>query len=381
LNLLEVYGSFFPERGGVQRHIYDLCECLTGRGHKAIVLAWEPPRPHFDMINRTLIHRVRIPHVFHRARYPTIFYLSLQVSHLVRKYDIDVIHAHDYLPGLASALTRNFVHKPVVVTFHLPIWSTTYRTPRYLSPVSPFERVLKERFILHVNVMICVSKFTYHETRKLGFPSSKLKVIYNWVPDLSENKASDVEDFLKKFDLSGRLFILSVGRLTSQKGFFMLIRALRLLIDKGYNLDLVIVGSGRDREKLMKYSMALDVYDRFHLLSHLSDQDLASLYQGCFAFALSSRLEGLPLTVLEAMSFGKPIVATRVGGIPEVVEDGGNGILVDRKSDSLASGIGTLLSNPRLRNSFAERSREIVRNFSKQNCYDTVDLLETVSED
>lgn len=381
MNILEISASFLPKQGGVQRHIYDLCECLTKRGHKPVVLAWKPSKPAFEMITKTAVHRIRIPRLLPIARYNLVFYLSLQIAHLVHKYDIDVIHAHDYLPGVASSLAGFFLRKPVVATFHLPIWRTTYHIRRYLSPVYFFEKILEQFFISYVTVIICVSKFTCQETLKLGFPSSKLKVIYNWTTHLLKYEPCDIENILKKFNLNRRPFILSVGRLVDKhKGFSMLIRALQLLIHKGFDIDLVIVGDGPDREMLMRHSLKLGVEDRVHLLSHVSDSDLGCLYEGCYVFALSSYLEGLPLTLLEAMNFGKPVVATEVGGIPEVVEPEKNGILVDLDSDSVASAIERLLLNPSLKDAFSKRSREIAKKkFSIHNCYATVNLLEKAS--
>lgn len=381
MQVLEVYKSFLPQRGGVERHIYDLCTCLTNRGHKPVVLVWRPPKPPFELIDKTAVHRIRIPRLLPIARYNLVFYLSLQIAFLARKYDIDVIHAHDYLPGVASSLAGFFLRKPVVVTFHLPIWRTTYHIRRYLSPVYFFEKILERFFISYVAVIICVSKFTCQETLKLGFPRSKLKVIYNWTTHLLKYEPCDIENILKKFNLSRRRFILSVGRLVDKhKGFSMLIRALQLLTNKGCDIDLVIVGDGPDREMLMRHSLKLGVEDRVHLLSHVSDSDLACLYEGCYVFALSSYMEGLPLTLLEAMSFGKPVVATKVGGMPEVVEHERNGILVDLNSDSVTSAIERLLLNPSLNDAFSKRSQEIAKKkFSIRNCYATVNLLEKAS--
>lgn len=380
MNVLEVYGSFLPKQGGVQRHIHDLCTCLTKRRHKPLVIAWNPSKPVFEVIDGVKICRFRIPFLLRILRYPMIFYLFLRIAHLVRKYDIDVIHAHDYIPALASVLAGLSVRKPVVVTFHLPIWSTTYFLPWYLFPLSLFEQILKKCLVNYAVVIICVSKFTCRETMKLGFPSSKLKVIYNWMTFLPRCSTSNLNNVLKKFGLNRRPFILSVGRLVdSQKGFSMLIHALNLLANKAYDIDLAIVGDGPDKKRLIECSAKLGIGDRVHLLSHISDLDLACLYRGCEIFVLPSRLEAFGLVLLEAMSFRRPVVATRVGGIPEVVENGCGGILVDPNPTSLASGIEKLLLTPHMRDTFTKKSLEVISiKFSKQNCETTADLIETV---
>jgi len=381
MNVLEVYASFLPMRGGVERHIYDLCTCLTKRGCKPVVFAWDSPKLSLQIIDGLLVRRVYVPHFFRKMKYPMVFYLCLQIAYSIRKYNITLIHAHDYLPGVISALVTMFLRRPLIVTFHLPISRTSY-TPLRCSPMSLLEWVFKKVFISRVAVIICVSKFTCQETMKLGFPDLKLQVIHNWVTPFPKCEIKNLDNALKKFDLDGKHFIFSVGRLVDEhKGFSMLISALQKLIKKGYNMDLAIVGEGPDREMLIKYSQKLGVEDKFHLLGGISDRDLACLYKECDIFVLPSRFEAFGLVLVEAMSFGKPIVATKVGGVPEVVEDGHSGLLVDPNPDSIASGIETVLTNPNLRETFEKRSREIVRKFSIHNCYATINLLETASGD
>ena len=378
--MLEVYSSFLPKRGGVQKHMYDLCKCLLHLGHKPVVLALMPSLPPVEIIDGIRVHRIRMPRIFSATRYPLILFLSLHMMRLVRRYKIDVIHAHDYLPGLAAVLTGVFLRKPVAVTFHLPVQSTTFHPP-FRSPIILIEKLLNKIFVSWVSGIICVSKYTHEETLKLGFPVSKLKVIYNWVMS-SPAKDRLLKNNLKKFNLGEKSFILSVGRLSeNQKNFSMLIHAFKLLLKKGYELELVIVGDGADKEAYRKYSSRLNVENSIRFLSGVSDIDLETLYRECEIFVLPSSLEGLPLVLLEAMNYGKPIIATNVGGIPEVVEDGHNGILVNSNYNHLSLGIEKLLSTPHVKDAFGKRSREIiVEKFSERNCRATVVLLEKIAK-
>jgi glycosyltransferase involved in cell wall biosynthesis len=267
------------------------------------------------------------------------------------------------------------------VTFHLPIQKTTFYPPFCARPLAVLEKMLKKCFILCVSRIICVSKFTREETLRLGFSPSKLKMIYNWAMS-SPMKDLPLNDTLKKFNLSRKRYILSVGRLLeNQKRFSILIHAFKLLLDKGYELDLVIVGDGPDKEAYQKHSARLNVENRIHFLNDVSDTDLEILYNECDLFVLPSCLEGLPLVLLEAMNYGKPIIATNVGGIPEVVEDGRNGILVNPNFSDLSFGIEKLLSTPHLKDSFGKRSRELINeNFSKRNCEATLVFLEKIAK-
>ena len=378
MRVLEVYRSFLPRIGGAQTHIYGLCRCLIERGHEPIVLAWEPSKSSLQVIDKIRVRRFWIPSLLRAARYPAIYYLVSQIFWQTRRYDVDIIHAHGYFHGIACALAGRVLNKPVVVTFHSPMWGwPELELPFYISPIEP---LLKKYLVHSVAAFICTSKFTHREMQKSGFPISKLKMIHNWVTQLPKGTTSCSTRTLKKFDPYGKRFILSTGRLVdTEKRFSVLIGAFSLLVNKGYDLDLVIAGDGPDKEMLLKYSVKLGIRSRVHLLGRVARRDLSYLYEACEVFAHPSLLEGFGLVVLEAISFGKPVVATKIGGIPEIIEDGKNGILVDGKPNALASGIERLLSNPRLKEDFAKRSQEIVsKKFSKDNCYITIHFLESI---
>lgn len=380
VNVLELNDNFLPQIGGTQVHMYSLCRCLVARGHKPIVLAWEPSKPSFEVMDEMVVHRFWMPFLFQVLRYPAILYLSLRILSLMRRYKIEIIHAHDYFCGLASVLAGRLLGKPVVVTFHIPMWFwPNLELPVYVSPIEP---LLKKYFINSVAGIICNSESTRQETLKLGFPGSKLKVIHNWLVQFSKDEITQSTDALPKFNLDKRDFILSVGRLEDKhKGFSILVSALELLTKRGYDLDLAIVGEGPDREMLRMHSLKLGIKDRVHLLGSVSTSELTSLYEKCVLFVLPSVIEPFGLVLLEAMSFGKPIVATRVGGIPEVIENGENGLLVEPTPNALASGMEMILSTPHISEAFAKRSPEVVsEKFSIKNCYATINYLERASK-
>jgi glycosyltransferase involved in cell wall biosynthesis len=121
MNLLEVYPNFQPGQGGVQRHIYDLCIESIKRNHQPIVLTWAQSAPSTENIDGILVKRIYLPRIFSILRHPMILYLSLYMFYLVKKYKVNVIHAHDYLPGQVAALTGLLSGISTIVTFHLPV--------------------------------------------------------------------------------------------------------------------------------------------------------------------------------------------------------------------------------------------------------------------
>ena len=380
MKILEVYPGFFTGNriGGTERHIYDLCRCSLERGHKPIILSWDSSGEYFQESGRVLIHHFKVPKRFQARWYMKLFYLTLKITYWARKCKIDLIHAHDYLPGLAASLAGLFLFKPIVVTFHLPIWKTAPRLLKGSGPSFLLKKALKRYFTLRVSVIICVSNYTCRETIKLGFPSHKLKVIYNWATPTLKYEPPKPDYIQKKFGLNKR-FILSVGGLVDKhKGFSMLIHALQILLNQGNDLDLVIVGKGPDKERLVQYCKKLGVENNVHFLGYVSDLDLTGLYRACDMVVQPSLVEGMSLVLIEAVAFGKLIVATRVGGTPEVLEDGLNGILVDPTPQSIASGIKKALLNPFLKERIIKRLGKCKKKFSVENCYTTIVLLEEV---
>ncbi|MCW4024562.1 MAG: glycosyltransferase family 4 protein [Candidatus Bathyarchaeota archaeon] len=378
--MLEVYNSYLPKNGGVQNHIHDLCDSLVKNGHSAMVLSWVPSTPKKDVIDGIPVKRIRVPRVFSILRYPAILFLFINIFYVLKKNQIDIIHAHDYLPGTAAALAGLLSRTPTLVSFHLPVQKTTFYAHRFLKPCWLVERALRFVFNYWVSAIICVSRFTLDESLKLNLPRSKLVKIYNWV-NLPSKQTLPMIAVREKFGVSERPFILSTGRLyEKQKPFSLLIHAFKLLVDDGYTGDLLIVGNGPDKETYRQLSRTLCIDSQIHILDNVSNEELSFLYDHCVLFVLPSFYEGLPMVLLEAMSHSKPIVSTRVGGIPEVVRDGYNGLLAEARVDALYNSLKCLMSDDTLRITFGNRSKELIKAyFSLKNLDKTLKLIKRLS--
>jgi glycosyltransferase involved in cell wall biosynthesis len=144
--------------------------------------------------------------------------------------------------------------------------------------------------------------------------------------------------------------ILFVGRLVARKGVDRLLDALARLGDREWRLE--IVGFGPERDPLERRAQRLGLSDRVQFLGRVTTAELVSAYRRAACFVLPATLderadtEGLGVVLLEAMSYGVPVVATRRGGIVDVVDDGRTGILVEDDPAALAIGIAALLDDP-----------------------------------
>jgi glycosyltransferase involved in cell wall biosynthesis len=152
--------------------------------------------------------------------------------------------------------------------------------------------------------------------------------------------------------VAGRPRLLHIGRLSSEKGVADLLEAVRILKNKhGPWCQLTVAGSGPEENRLKEYVKALGIDENVRFVGYVKeDAELVRLYQNSDVFILPSYTEGVPKVILEAMANGLPVVSTAVGGIPEIVQDGVNGLLVPpRDPEGIYAAIHRLLKDGELR--------------------------------
>jgi glycosyltransferase involved in cell wall biosynthesis len=166
-----------------------------------------------------------------------------------------------------------------------------------------------------------------------------------------------------------------VGRMTAVKDTDTVVRALKKLLELNVDAYAVLVGDGPDRDHLERYAHDLGVIKRCLFLGY--QEDVARFYDAIDVLILPSINEGTPVSVIEALAAGRPAVATRVGGVPDVVRDGVDGFLVDPgDSDALAGRLAELSADPerRARMGAAGRAR-VVERYAVDRLVDDVDKL------
>jgi glycosyltransferase involved in cell wall biosynthesis len=261
----------------------------------------------------------------------------IKLSFFLRREKVDLINAHGYPDHFLCAVARKIAGvKALVRTKHNHVPLKSGALSRYLYGT------LTSR-------IITISEHIREVMIQSGLKPEQVTTIRTAI-NLSQFVPREKnQQLLRELNFPAECAIIGiVARLTERKGFKNLFEAVKLLIDEGRNLRCLVVGGGASTEKiaaLNNYAASLGISPYILLTGRRSDiPDILSLLD---VFILPSLAEGLGRSLLEAMAAGRPIVATKVGGIPEAIEHDKSGILVPPDdSRALAHAIALLLDNP-----------------------------------
>jgi glycosyltransferase involved in cell wall biosynthesis len=254
----------------------------------------------------------------------------LRLARLVREQQVDVVHAHQYTPffyGLAARLCGP--GRPILFTEH------GRHQPDYPRP----KRKLANRLLLSrrdrvVGVGEAVRQALISNE---GIPGRRVGVLYNGIDVDAFAAAGDRASARREMGVAPTEFVLlQVARLDYLKDHATAIRTLARVLSRAPQARLILVGDGPERPAVEAQVRELNIADKVQLLG--TRADVARLLHGADAFLLTSTSEGIPLTVIEAMAAGLPVVATNVGGLAEVVADGVTGFLAPAKDDAALAG-------------------------------------------
>lgn len=282
----------------------------------------------------------------------------------LQKYPNAIWHGHDYKSNLLGLMLRRRHPMPLVTTVHGWV-QQTWKTPLYY--------FVDRRCLPKYDRVICVSQDLFDDCVRLGVAKERLSLIDNAIAlddyeiglsqaAAKQNLGFDEETFL----------VVAVGRLSNEKGFNLLIDAVARIIQSGHNIGLAIAGNGDEHQRLQDQIDELGLQDQIKLLGFVADP--REVYRAADLYVLSSLREGLPNVVLEAMAMQLPVVATRVAGMPTLMEDNVNGRLVEpNRLEDLHNAIAELVDNSEARQRFSMAGRETIeQRFSFQKRMDRI---------
>jgi len=306
-----------------------------------------------DVALRGLLAVLRIEGLTLRERGFWLFYLAeaMLVGRWMRKHKLDHLHVHFGGPVASVGMLTSIAWKvPYSLTIHGPEELLDTQS-NHLK-----EKVDQARFVF------CISDFCRSQLCAL-MPASdwdKFTVIRLGVDPLVLTPASRPVAYARR---GATLRLMCTGRMVPAKGHKVLLEAVKLLRDRHVNLQVTLVGGGPELVRLQQYVLDHDLADTVHFTQALSHPETLAQLRRADLFALASFAEGIPVALMEAMSLGLPCVSTYIAGIPELIRNGIDGMLVPPANPvALANALEIVIGDPVLRRSLGASARQRIIN-------------------
>ena len=359
INILHLNASNFY--GGPEKQIIEHLDRLDKKRFQGTVVSFQKGEEVGEIIKEA--HKKEIPGFSIPSKKP----LDLSALSVLRKIlvdaDIELLCTHGFKSTVIGWLVAHQMEIPVIA------FSRGYTKENF--KVSVYEW-LERRILNKVDAIISVSEAQRIKLKKLHVEKEPHWVVRNAVSTKTSNFTG--ENFKQKFcDMfeipQEAMLIVTAGRLSPEKGHADLLKAIAQLPTDNLSLCFIIAGDGVYRQKLELQAYELGIAERCRFIGVWREMD--QLYKIMDFLVLPSLTEGLPNVILEAFSHKKTVLATAVGGVPEVVKEGETGLLVEPENpEQLKNGIIKLVHSKDLRTEYGLRAFQTVRSdfsFAKQN--------------
>ncbi|MBE0597370.1 MAG: glycosyltransferase, partial [Desulfuromonadales bacterium] len=341
LHLIDSAGVY-----GAENVLLDLAAEQQEMGHRPVIASIGDKGIGEKGIEREAAAR-RLPAQAFRMRPGPNYPGALEVLRFAWREGIDLLHSHGYKGNiLFGTIPRPWRRLPLLATLH------GYTSLQRLTRMKIYES-LDAWLLRHLDGVVLVDAAVRQHPRLRKCRQLRFQVVQNGIRLPAADRTPMLDPALVAF-CQGGVTLGAIGRLSPEKGICNLIEALHRGGEAASGVRLLIIGEGGERQRLEEQIAACRLQQRVVLAGY---RPFARGYLPLLAgFVLPSLTEGLPITVLEAMQAGVPILASRVGAVPELLEQGRAGLLVTPGAiDELTAGILTLRQQPQLARSLAER--------------------------
>ncbi|WP_428083550.1 glycosyltransferase family 4 protein [Candidatus Hadarchaeum sp.] len=359
MRILHVNPFYYPYQGGTEKYLYDLCRRLARRNSVSVITSKFGGNPEFEVIEGTKVYRLKslvlqkLP-PFLPPPLAIPFSFRSNMIKICKKEKPDVIHIHNrfFLSYSSMVLWKKSLGVPLFITLHNARPVGINEETDLLGQL--FDDYVGQRIIRSCDRVLANSRWTLETTLPKDYPRERAEVIYNGV---DTQRFRRVKSNLK--DRFGCEFLsVTVCRLLPQKGVKYLIAAVNE-IEEDYKA--VIIGRGPCLGELKSLVKKLGLEKKVEFITdYLTDEDLVKYYSASDFSILPSLWEPFGITLVESMACGCPVIATNVGGIPEVVTSD-CGILVSPRSPSeIAVAVSKLIGDKNLRRRLGRNARKRV---------------------
>jgi len=312
---------YFPHIGGAETFFKNLVESLVKKGHDCFVVTSSVPgTDKIERINGVEVRRVCVPRLWSRYWF-TI--LSVPSVYKIAK-DCDILHTRTYNGAFPACLVSLLLKKPAVITIFevLPdLWKTLPGMNWFNAKLHELSE--KAAVGLPFDRYVCTSYYTRNQVRMLGIDDKKLAVAYPGIDqELFRYHGEDGRLVRERLGLKGNFVYMYFGRPGFFKGVDVLLKAVPMIAKTIPGSMLVLILSKEPRgvyKRLLSIIKDLKIEDSLILLDSMRIEELVKYISCCDCVVLPSLSEGFGFTCVEACSIGKPVVASEVGSIPEVI--------------------------------------------------------------
>lgn len=294
------------------------------------------------------LQRNGVPVHCHERKPGFDFSLISALRNYIKTHEIDILHCHQYTPWVYGAFAAALTKTKVIFTEHGRF---------YPDSSSPKRRIINPVLLQVTDAVTTISNATKQALQEFEFvPTRRVSVIYNGIKPLINSTEPNRRALRDSLGILGDEKVIgTISRFDPIKNHAMLLHAFKQLFESHNNVKLLIVGDGEERENIEKVIDKLSLKNNVVLAGYQTDPTLyLSLMD---IFLLPSLSEGTSMTLLEAMSLGKPCVVTDAGGNSEIVSHNETGLVTPNdNSEEFAKGISLLLSNPLLIKEMSEKA-------------------------
>ena len=368
MKILQGCVRYPPAPGGAETVVKAYSEGLRDIGHDVEVvttdLYTETPfvkKKMPSVVNGVNVTRHKAYTVSGEAHY--VLAPGMVQSFLSKNADVIHTHSYGYFQNHAGWIRERFQSTPWVITPHFhPSWSMWGGSKRKTLREF-YDTVIGKGTLEAADLITCVSK---HErdmlVSEIGLKEDNIKIIYNGINWADWSSVPNKEVFRKQYPTISEKFVLFAGRLATNKGLSDLISAMQLIDKK--SVDLVITGADMGLGKQLEKE-ASDKGVTIHRLGHIDDETYRSVLAAAEMLVLPSEYEAFGIVLLEAAAAKTAVIGTNVGGIPEAMSPGNNGLIVEYNDvNNLAKSIAILLEDEKMSKEMGNSGREWAKNFS-----------------
>lgn len=370
--LLTTY-NYPPQVGGIEQHVSELATHLNAK-HDVRVLWFNDSE---DIDSNYPLDVVKAPVTVENSPFDSMFVTAakqaLEIRNQIDKFNPDIIHAHSFGLCYSLGLVKLEQNVPIVVTNH---------SSRFLRRFYSDSKVntLKQKFEGMIPDAVITPSAELRQTTQ-EITSAPVEEIPNGV-DVNKFVPNEKEELeIEGYKTEGKFIVLSTRRFVPKNGMKYLVRSVKHAND---DVLFLMLGDGPEQSHLKSWLQEQDLQNQAAILGEVPNEDIAKYYKLSDISVLPSLKEAISISGLESMACGTPVIGTNVGGIPELIDHGTNGLLVEPKDpEAIGNAVNHLSNSPDLLTNMGEKAREkIVADYSwKAITQKTENLYERVLQD